>query len=171
MHPIVKTKPPEGWLGGTAHAWQAQGAGFNLHHIHTKGNQQQTCSRVSEPTLCRHPPPPGPLTWSISWRHVPLHRQSPHTDSRRLNLACQGTLSDDHAGMRFSTTQQGSWATSDPAESPIVCLESHSGNIMIPEKQLFLICTLTNLWNHFKKVTSRAGGTVQWQSIGPKFNL
>uniref|UniRef100_A0A8V1A8Q5 Ragulator complex protein LAMTOR5 n=1 Tax=Gallus gallus TaxID=9031 RepID=A0A8V1A8Q5_CHICK len=51
--------------------------------------------------------------WSSTWR------------TRR------GTLSDEHAGVISVLAQQAAKLTSDPTDTPVVCLESDSGNIMI----------------------------------------
>ncbi|KFO78716.1 Ragulator complex protein LAMTOR5 [Cuculus canorus] len=53
------------------------------------------------------------------------------TDSQGLNLGCRGTLSDEHAGIVSVLAQQAAKLTSDPTDTPVVCLESDSGNIMI----------------------------------------
>ncbi|NXB86682.1 LTOR5 protein, partial [Vidua chalybeata] len=53
------------------------------------------------------------------------------TDSQGLNLGCEGTLSDEHAGIISVLAQQAAKLTSDPTDTPVVCLESDSGNIMI----------------------------------------
>ncbi|KAM8988141.1 ragulator complex protein LAMTOR5 [Ara ararauna] len=53
------------------------------------------------------------------------------TDSQGLNLGCRGTLSDEHAGVISVLAQQAAKLTSDPTDTPVVCLESDSGNIMI----------------------------------------
>ncbi|NWI12917.1 LTOR5 protein, partial [Crypturellus soui] len=53
------------------------------------------------------------------------------TDSQGLNLGCRGTLSDEHAGVISVLAQQAAKLTADPTETPIVCLEADSGNIMI----------------------------------------
>uniref|UniRef100_A0A674GNH4 Ragulator complex protein LAMTOR5 n=8 Tax=Passeriformes TaxID=9126 RepID=A0A674GNH4_TAEGU len=53
------------------------------------------------------------------------------TDSQGLNLGCRGTLSDEHAGIISVLAQQAAKLTSDPTDTPVVCLESDSGNIMI----------------------------------------
>uniref|UniRef100_A0A8U7NTM8 Ragulator complex protein LAMTOR5 n=13 Tax=Passeriformes TaxID=9126 RepID=A0A8U7NTM8_CORMO len=51
--------------------------------------------------------------WSSTWR------------TRR------GTLSDEHAGIISVLAQQAAKLTSDPTDTPVVCLESDNGNIMI----------------------------------------
>uniref|UniRef100_A0A8C8B2R0 Ragulator complex protein LAMTOR5 n=1 Tax=Otus sunia TaxID=257818 RepID=A0A8C8B2R0_9STRI len=52
--------------------------------------------------------------------------------SQRLPpLAGRGTLSDEHAGVISVLAQQAAKLTSDPTDTPVVCLESDSGNIMI----------------------------------------
>ncbi|XP_009642884.1 ragulator complex protein LAMTOR5 [Egretta garzetta] len=43
----------------------------------------------------------------------------------------RGTLSDEHAGVISVLAQQAAKLTSDPTDTPVVCLESDSGNIMI----------------------------------------
>ncbi|NWI47667.1 LTOR5 protein, partial [Picathartes gymnocephalus] len=53
------------------------------------------------------------------------------TDSQGLNLGCEGTLSDEHAGIISVLAQQAAKLTSDPTDTPVVCLESDNGNIMI----------------------------------------
>uniref|UniRef100_A0A8V5GI25 Ragulator complex protein LAMTOR5 n=1 Tax=Melopsittacus undulatus TaxID=13146 RepID=A0A8V5GI25_MELUD len=50
------------------------------------------------------------------------------TDSQGLNLGCRGTLSDEHAGVISVLAQQAAKLTSDPTDTPVVCLESDSGN-------------------------------------------
>ncbi|NXT78918.1 LTOR5 protein, partial [Atlantisia rogersi] len=49
------------------------------------------------------------------------------TDSQGLNLGCRGTLSDEHAGVISVLAQQAAKLTSDPTDTPVVCLESDSG--------------------------------------------
>ncbi|XP_025912294.1 ragulator complex protein LAMTOR5, partial [Apteryx rowi] len=46
-------------------------------------------------------------------------------------LVGRGTLSDEHAGVISVLAQQAAKLTSDPTDTPVVCLESDSGNIMI----------------------------------------
>uniref|UniRef100_A0A8C4V3H2 Ragulator complex protein LAMTOR5 n=1 Tax=Falco tinnunculus TaxID=100819 RepID=A0A8C4V3H2_FALTI len=46
-------------------------------------------------------------------------------------LTGRGTLSDEHAGIISVLAQQAAKLTSDPTDTPVVCLESDSGNIMI----------------------------------------
>ncbi|KGL76551.1 Ragulator complex protein LAMTOR5, partial [Tinamus guttatus] len=43
----------------------------------------------------------------------------------------RGTLSDEHAGVISVLAQQAAKLTTDPTETPIVCLEADSGNIRI----------------------------------------
>ncbi|NWX28391.1 LTOR5 protein, partial [Notiomystis cincta] len=43
----------------------------------------------------------------------------------------RGTLSDEHAGIISVLAQQAAKLTADPTDTPVVCLESDSGNIMI----------------------------------------
>eukprot|EP00076_Gallus_gallus_P030006 XP_015154384.1 ragulator complex protein LAMTOR5 isoform X1 [Gallus gallus] len=50
------------------------------------------------------------------------------TDSQGLNLGCRGTLSDEHAGVISVLAQQAAKLTSDPTDTPVVCLESDSGS-------------------------------------------
>ncbi|XP_009333031.1 PREDICTED: LOW QUALITY PROTEIN: ragulator complex protein LAMTOR5 [Pygoscelis adeliae] len=57
-------------------------------------------------------------------RHVGLQPTSPTSAGR-------GTLSDEHAGVISVLAQQAAKLTSDPTDTPVVCLESDSGNIMI----------------------------------------
>lgn len=42
-------------------------------------------------------------------------------------LAGRGTLSDEHAGVISVLAQQAAKLTSDPTDTPVVCLESDSG--------------------------------------------
>ncbi|XP_005059435.1 PREDICTED: ragulator complex protein LAMTOR5 [Ficedula albicollis] len=65
------------------------------------------------------PPFPRALSW-----HVGFH-PSPPTSAGR------GTLSDEHAGIISVLAQQAAKLTSDPTDTPVVCLESDNGNIMI----------------------------------------
>uniref|UniRef100_A0A8C9EN29 Ragulator complex protein LAMTOR5 n=1 Tax=Pavo cristatus TaxID=9049 RepID=A0A8C9EN29_PAVCR len=53
------------------------------------------------------------------------------TSSHISPLAGRGTLSDEHAGVISVLAQQAAKLTSDPTDTPVVCLESDSGNIMI----------------------------------------
>ncbi|XP_034508678.1 ragulator complex protein LAMTOR5-like [Ailuropoda melanoleuca] len=53
-----------------------------------------------------------------------------HTDSQGLNLGCCETLSDEHAGVHCSRLPS-SKLTSDPTDTPAVCLESDIGSTMI----------------------------------------
>ncbi|XP_017935304.1 ragulator complex protein LAMTOR5, partial [Manacus vitellinus] len=43
----------------------------------------------------------------------------------------RGTLSDEHAGIISVLAQQAAKLSSDPTDTPVVCLESDTGNIMI----------------------------------------
>ncbi|NWV58403.1 LTOR5 protein, partial [Daphoenositta chrysoptera] len=44
-----------------------------------------------------------------------------------LHPAGRGTLSDEHAGIISVLAQQAAKLTSDPTDTPVVCLESDSG--------------------------------------------
>ncbi|XP_019330485.1 PREDICTED: ragulator complex protein LAMTOR5 [Aptenodytes forsteri] len=46
-------------------------------------------------------------------------------------FAGRGTLSDEHAGVISVLAQQAAKLTSDPTDTPVVCLESENRNIMI----------------------------------------
>uniref|UniRef100_A0A5F9DCN1 Ragulator complex protein LAMTOR5 n=1 Tax=Oryctolagus cuniculus TaxID=9986 RepID=A0A5F9DCN1_RABIT len=52
-------------------------------------------------------------------------------DSQGLNLGRLGLLSDEHAGVISVLAWQAAKLTSDPTDTPVVCLESDNGNIMI----------------------------------------
>ncbi|KAM5329682.1 ragulator complex protein LAMTOR5-like [Glossophaga mutica] len=53
------------------------------------------------------------------------------TDPQGLSLVCCGTLSDECAGEVPVLARQAAKLTSDPTGTPVVCLESNKGNIMI----------------------------------------
>ncbi|XP_023797804.1 ragulator complex protein LAMTOR5, partial [Cyanistes caeruleus] len=59
--------------------------------------------------------------------HWPAHGPSPSPPTS----AGRGTLSDEHAGIISVLAQQAAKLTSDPTDTPVVCLESDNGNIMI----------------------------------------
>lgn len=60
---------------------------------------------------------------ALPW-HTGLCPSSPPCPGR-------GTLSDEHAGIISVLAQQAAKLTSDPTDTPVVCLESDNGNIMI----------------------------------------
>ena len=51
------------------------------------------------------------------------------TDSPWLSLGCLGTLSDEHAGVISVLARQAAKLTSDPTDTPVVCLELDNENI------------------------------------------
>ncbi|XP_054445306.1 ragulator complex protein LAMTOR5-like [Pteronotus mesoamericanus] len=53
------------------------------------------------------------------------------TDSQGLNLGCCGTLSDRYAGVIPVLAQQATKLNSDPTDTPVGCLESDNGTVMI----------------------------------------
>ncbi|KAJ0064194.1 hypothetical protein NL108_001518 [Boleophthalmus pectinirostris] len=53
------------------------------------------------------------------------------TDQQGHNLGCRGSLSDEHGGVVSVLAKQASALTRDPTDTPTVCLESESGNILI----------------------------------------
>uniref|UniRef100_A0A3B4ARM0 Ragulator complex protein LAMTOR5 n=2 Tax=Periophthalmus magnuspinnatus TaxID=409849 RepID=A0A3B4ARM0_9GOBI len=53
------------------------------------------------------------------------------TDQQGHNLGCRGSLSDEHGGVVSVLAKQASCLTRDPTDTPTVCLESESGNILI----------------------------------------
>ena len=54
---------------------------------------------------------------------ITVHMGSAHISP----LAGRGTLSDEHAGVISVLAQQAAKLTSDPTDTPVVCLESDSG--------------------------------------------
>ncbi|XP_061694620.1 ragulator complex protein LAMTOR5 [Syngnathoides biaculeatus] len=53
------------------------------------------------------------------------------TDEQGHNLACRGSLSDEHGGVVSVLAKQAATLTRDPTDMPTVCLESDSGNILV----------------------------------------
>ncbi|XP_066559233.1 ragulator complex protein LAMTOR5 [Amia ocellicauda] len=53
------------------------------------------------------------------------------TDQQGHSLGCRGSLSDEHGGVVSVLANQASKLTTDCTDSPTVCLESDSGNILI----------------------------------------
>uniref|UniRef100_V9LIH8 Ragulator complex protein LAMTOR5 n=1 Tax=Callorhinchus milii TaxID=7868 RepID=V9LIH8_CALMI len=52
-------------------------------------------------------------------------------DAQGLNLGCRGSLVDEHAGVVSVLAQQATKLTIDPTDTPVICLESDNGNIII----------------------------------------
>ncbi|RLV90050.1 hypothetical protein DV515_00014592 [Chloebia gouldiae] len=73
---------------------------------------------------------PTPAAWGDS-QACPQHCPGTGGLSRPSPPAGRGTLSDEHAGIISVLAQQAAKLTSDPTDTPVVCLESDSGNIMI----------------------------------------
>uniref|UniRef100_A0A8C1UXX6 Ragulator complex protein LAMTOR5 n=2 Tax=Cyprinus carpio TaxID=7962 RepID=A0A8C1UXX6_CYPCA len=53
------------------------------------------------------------------------------TDAQGHNLGCRGSLSDEHGGVVSVLARQAASLTKDPTDSPTVCLESDSGNVLV----------------------------------------
>ncbi|KPP62801.1 Hepatitis B virus X-interacting protein-like [Scleropages formosus] len=53
------------------------------------------------------------------------------TDQLGHNLGSRGSLSDEHAGVVSVLATQAVSLMRDPTDTPTVCLESDSGNILI----------------------------------------
>ncbi|XP_017273209.1 ragulator complex protein LAMTOR5 [Kryptolebias marmoratus] len=53
------------------------------------------------------------------------------TDQQGHNLGCRGSLSDEQGGVVSVLAQQAAALTKDPTDTPTVCLESESGNILV----------------------------------------
>ncbi|XP_045548862.1 ragulator complex protein LAMTOR5 isoform X1 [Salmo salar] len=53
------------------------------------------------------------------------------TDQQGHILGCRGSLSDEHGGVVSVLARQAASLTRDPTDSPTVCLESDSGNILV----------------------------------------
>uniref|UniRef100_A0A3Q1CQF5 Ragulator complex protein LAMTOR5 n=3 Tax=Pomacentridae TaxID=30863 RepID=A0A3Q1CQF5_AMPOC len=53
------------------------------------------------------------------------------TDQQGHNLGCRGSLSDEHGGVVSVLAKQAAALTRDPTDTPTVCLESESGNILV----------------------------------------
>uniref|UniRef100_A0A8K9VCN0 Ragulator complex protein LAMTOR5 n=1 Tax=Oncorhynchus mykiss TaxID=8022 RepID=A0A8K9VCN0_ONCMY len=53
------------------------------------------------------------------------------TDQQGHILGCRGSLSDEHGGVVSVLARQVASLTKDPTDSPTVCLESDSGNILV----------------------------------------
>uniref|UniRef100_A0A3Q3FMK3 Ragulator complex protein LAMTOR5 n=1 Tax=Labrus bergylta TaxID=56723 RepID=A0A3Q3FMK3_9LABR len=47
------------------------------------------------------------------------------------NLGCRGSLSDEHGGVVSVLAKQAAALSKDPTDTPAVCLESESGNIVV----------------------------------------
>ncbi|KAG7283871.1 hypothetical protein CRUP_034058 [Coryphaenoides rupestris] len=53
------------------------------------------------------------------------------TDQQGHNLACRGSLSDEHGGVVSVLAKQAAGLSKDPTDSPTVCLESDTGNVLV----------------------------------------
>ncbi|KAL4616608.1 ragulator complex protein LAMTOR5 [Arapaima gigas] len=53
------------------------------------------------------------------------------TDQLGHTLAARGSLSDEHGGVVCVLARQAVSLTRDPTDTPTVCLESDSGNVLI----------------------------------------
>ncbi|KAM4570673.1 ragulator complex protein LAMTOR5 [Fundulus diaphanus] len=53
------------------------------------------------------------------------------TDQQGHSLGCRGSLSDEHGGVVSVLAKQAAALPKDPTDSPTVCLESDSGNILV----------------------------------------
>ncbi|KAL6119754.1 lamtor5 [Pungitius sinensis] len=53
------------------------------------------------------------------------------TDQQGHNLGSRGSLSDEHGGVVSVLAKQAAALIKDPTDSPTVCLESESGNILV----------------------------------------
>ncbi|XP_030640549.1 ragulator complex protein LAMTOR5 [Chanos chanos] len=53
------------------------------------------------------------------------------TDSQGHILGGRGSLSDEHGGVVSVLAKQAASLTKDPTDSPTVCLESDTGNILV----------------------------------------
>ncbi|XP_024148147.1 ragulator complex protein LAMTOR5 [Oryzias melastigma] len=53
------------------------------------------------------------------------------TDQQGHNLGCRGSLSDEHGGVVSVLAKQAAALTRDLTDTPTVCLESESGNILV----------------------------------------
>ncbi|XP_061592253.1 ragulator complex protein LAMTOR5 [Cololabis saira] len=53
------------------------------------------------------------------------------TDLQGHNLGCRGSLSDEHGGVVSVLAKQAAALTRDQNDTPTVCLESESGNILV----------------------------------------
>ncbi|XP_060787997.1 ragulator complex protein LAMTOR5 [Neoarius graeffei] len=53
------------------------------------------------------------------------------TDAQGHNLGCRGSLSDEHGGVVSVLAKQAASLTKDPTDTPTVCLESDSGNVLV----------------------------------------
>ncbi|CAL8368392.1 unnamed protein product [Lota lota] len=53
------------------------------------------------------------------------------TDQQGHNLGCRGSLSDEHGGVVSVLAKQAAGLSKDPTDSPTVCLESDTGNVLV----------------------------------------